>query len=145
MPGLVRDLDVVQSDIQKPAPRLHLWLAIREATRVIEGETRSSGYELIYRFEHAGNQKIVLELYDDGLVCEGFENREDQLPAMLRFKKRLRDGRRELTIVANAEEERNLDHLSDFTERPAWDCIRSHYVTRHTTKPNIFTKPYDYR
>ena len=92
VPGLVRHLDIIQPDIQKPAERLRVWSAIRKVIRVIEGETRRSGYGLVYRFEHAGNQEIVLEFYDDGLVCESFEDREDQLPATLRFKKRLQDG-----------------------------------------------------
>lgn len=46
VPGLIRHLYVVESDIQK----------------------------LVYGFEHAGDQEVVLELYNDGLVCEGFED-----------------------------------------------------------------------
>jgi len=38
MPCLVRHLDIVQPDIQKPVPRLHVWSAIRKPRRVIEGE-----------------------------------------------------------------------------------------------------------
>jgi len=47
VPGLIRHLDIVQSDIQK----------------------------LVHRFEHTGNQEVVLEFHDDGLVCESFEDR----------------------------------------------------------------------
>ena len=77
VPGLIRHLDVVQSDIQKPASRLQVWSATRKVKRVAEGETRRSGYGLVYRFEHASNQEIVLEFYNDGLICESFEDRED--------------------------------------------------------------------
>ena len=76
-------------------------------------------YGLVYGFEDAGDQEIVLEFYNDGLVCESFEDREDQLPATFRFDRRLWDGWRELTIVADAEEKRSLDHFSDFGEIPA--------------------------
>jgi len=36
---------------------------------------------LLIRFEHAGDQEVVLEFYGDGLVCKGFGDREDQLSA----------------------------------------------------------------
>jgi hypothetical protein len=46
----------------------------------------------------------------------------------LRLEKRLWDRQRELTIVAGAEEERSLDHFSDFgkqrTLRTAWNLSR---------------------
>ena len=71
-------------------------------------------YGLVYGFEDAGDQEIVLEFYNDGLVCESFEDREDQLSATFRFDRRLWDGWWELTIVADAEEKRSVDHFSDF-------------------------------
>ena len=33
-----------------------------------------SRYLLVYRFEHTGDQEVVLEFYDNGLVRKGFED-----------------------------------------------------------------------
>ena len=52
-------------------------------------ETRGPRYSLVYGFKDAGDQEVILEFYDDGLVCEGFEDREDQLPSTLKLEKRL--------------------------------------------------------
>jgi len=46
-----------------------------------------SRYRLV-QLEHAGDQEVVLEFYDDGLVCKGFKDREDQLLTTW-FKKEL--------------------------------------------------------
>ena len=66
----------------------------------------------ISRIEHAGNQEIILGFYNDGLACEGFEDRQGQLLVMLR--ERVVGGQWELTFVADAEGEKSLEDFSDF-------------------------------
>jgi hypothetical protein len=61
-------------------------------------------YSLVNGFEHASDQEVVLEFDDDRLVCEGFEDREDQLPVTLRVEKRSWERWRGLTIVAVVQE-----------------------------------------
>ena len=69
---------------------------------------KDQGYGLVHGFEHAGDQEVVLEFHDDGLVCECFEDREYQLQVMFRLQKRLWKARPGLTIVAGAGEEQVL-------------------------------------
>ena len=72
------------------------------------------GYRLVHGFEHAGDQEVVLEFYYDGLVCEGFEDREDQLPVT-------RLGLRNSCRIATETYHRGgcgtggLDHFSEFS------------------------------
>jgi hypothetical protein len=63
---------------------------------------------LVYGFQHAGDEEVVFEFDNYGLVCESFEDRENQLPAKLRIDEWLWGRWQVRTIVAGAGEGMSL-------------------------------------